>query len=250
VGVFASLVNLRNYAAHPEHYSDQLPPWVVRLLVDVAEITNKLWDHDTDGGRLFPGRVKRELRCAALSPDRTAAVTFGSLAGVAADDRPGDWTFALFLAAAREELVDFDWDQPGTQRFKYQAGFAMTDYPTEQIVAPTSCDEVLRFLDEHDVASMRDAVDFQDRLFFIRCVEGADRPEFPRAAADVATVASTDESARWYVVRADFPMDAWVRIRDRDEEEPAEARGTEIVDDLVGDTAAKNYVSPPDPSSR
>ncbi|MBA2516598.1 MAG: hypothetical protein H0V22_04680 [Solirubrobacterales bacterium] len=80
--------------------------------------------------------------------------------------------------------------------------------------------------------------------------KGAERPEFPRAAADVAAVTSADESTRWYVVRSDFPMEAWLRIRDRDAEEPAEARGTEIVDALLGDTAVRRYVSPAAPSSR
>lgn len=243
VGVFASLVTLRNYAAHPELYSDELPPWVVRLLGDVAEIINKLWGHDTDGGRLFPGPVRRLVRCAALSPERTAAVTFGSLAGVAREQRTRDWTFAIFLAAEREELIDFDLDAPGGQRFTYQPGFQMTNYPAEQLVAPTSVGEVLRFIEDHDVEGMADAVDFQDRLFFIRQVGGSDRPEFPRAASDMARVKTDDDEARWYVIRADFPMDAWVRIRDRGAGEPPEIGATAVVSEVTGDAAAVSYAA-------
>lgn len=243
VGVFASLVDLRNYAAHPELYSDELPPWVVRLLADVAEIVNKLWGHDTDGGRLFPGPVKRVVRCAALSPDRTAAVTFGSLAGIAREERARDWTFAVFLAAEREELVDFDLATPGRHRFTHQPGFQMTDYPAQQLIAPTSLADVLRFIEEHDVEVMRDAVDFQDRLFFIRHVGGADRPEFPRAASDMATVKTDEDEAHWYVVHADFPMDAWVRIRDRGDGEPTESGATAVVAEVIGDAAAASYAA-------
>ena len=241
VGVFASLVNLRNHVAHPESYSDDLPPWVVRLLVDVAEIINKLWGRDTDGGRLFPGPVQRRLRCAALSPDRTAAVTFGSLNGVQTEERTRDWTFALFLAAEREELVDFDWEASGQQRFKHAPGFQMTDYPTDQIIAPTSIDEVLRFISANNVDAMLDRVPFQDRLFFIRLAASTERPEFPRAANDVAKFDKHDADTRWFVVRADFPMDAWVRTRDQPTAKPPQALATEVVATLTGDDEARAY---------
>jgi hypothetical protein len=239
VGVFASLVNLRNYAAHPERYSDDIPPWVVRLLVDVAEIINKLWGHNTDGGRLFPGPVHRHLRCAALSPDSTAAVTFGSLAGVQTEEKTRDWTFAVFLAADREELIDFDWQSSGGQRFKHEPGFQMTDYPAEQIVAPTSLDDVLSFLSAKNLNEVADTIDFQDRLFFVRHY-GAQRPEFPRSLRDMEIVDGQDDSVRWYVVRADFPMDAWVRIRDAVTVEQPPLH-SEIIAELTGDDMARTY---------
>jgi hypothetical protein len=242
VGLFASLVNLRNYAAHPELYSDDLPPSVVRLLLDVAEIINKLWGHDTDGGRLFPGPVHRHPRCAALSPDSSAAVTFGSLTGVQTERKARDWTFAVFLAAEREELVDFDLDGPG-QRFKYEPGFQLTDYPVKRLVGPGHIEDVLRFLAETDVDSMSDVVDFQDRLFFVRRRDGNPRPDFPRAPEDLTVFTEDDDEALWYLIRADFSMDAWLRIRDRQPIEPAEARGTEIVAELVGDEAARAYAA-------
>jgi hypothetical protein len=208
-------------------------------LVDVAEIINKLWGHNTDGGRLFPGPVHRHLRCAALSPDSTAAVTFGSLAGVRLEEQTRDWTFAVFLAADREELIDFDWQSSGGQRFKHEPGFQMTDYPAEQIVAPTSLDDVLSFLSANNPNEFADAIDFQDRLFFVRH-DGTQRPEFPRAPRDMTLVDSEEDSARWHVVRADFPMDAWVRIRDTatDEQPPLHS---EIIVELIGDEAARTY---------
>jgi hypothetical protein len=243
VGVFEYLVNRRNDVAHPEAYADELPPWVARGMADVSEIVNKLWGHDTEGGRMFPGPVHRRLRCAAISPDHTAAVTFGSLDGIQTDERPADWTFALFLAAEREDLVDFDWQAIGNQRFKHEPGFQMTDYPIVQIVAPSRRHELLDFIEQHDVNAYNDAVSFQDRVFFIRSGNGDERPEFPRAASDLARYDDADDSACWHVVRADFPMDAWVRIRDLTENETPVAAGTEIVAQLVGDDAARRYAA-------
>jgi hypothetical protein len=243
VGVFEYLVNRRNDVAHPEAYEDELPPWVARGMADVSEIINKLWGHDTEGGRMFPGPVHRRLRCAALSPDHTATVTFGSLEGIQTDERAAEWTFALFLAAEREELVDFDWQAIGRQCFKHEPGFQMTDYPTDQIVGPAPREEILEFIKDHDVDAHTDAVSFQDRVFFIRSGSGNERPEFPRAACDLASFDDADESACWHVVRADFPMDAWVRIRDLAEDETPVAAGTEIVAQLVGDEAACRYAA-------
>ncbi len=54
VGVFGSIVRVRNYIAHPEGHMVDMPPNVFRFLRDVAEIINRLWGHDTEGGRLFP----------------------------------------------------------------------------------------------------------------------------------------------------------------------------------------------------
>ena len=59
VGVFGSIVRVRNYIAHPEGHMVDMPPSVFRLLRDVAEIINRLWGHDTDGGRLFPKPIPR-----------------------------------------------------------------------------------------------------------------------------------------------------------------------------------------------
>ena len=73
---------------------------------------------------------------------------------------------------------------------------------------------------------------------------GSDRPEFPRGASDMATVKTSDDEVRWYVVRADFPMDAWVRIRDRDDAEPPEIGATAVVMEVIGDSAAVSYAAP------
>jgi hypothetical protein len=66
----------------------------------------------------------------------------------------------------------------------------------------------------YDDQEATDAVAFLDRLFYIRLAPGDSRPEFPRSAAHVLEFGLDDQAALWYVIRADFPMDAWVLVRD------------------------------------
>ncbi len=96
IGVFGSIVKLRNYVAHPEGHMVDMPPNVFRFLRDVTEIVNRLWGHDTEGGRLFPGPIARWARAAAVAPDGRASLTFGSLAQVWAETDRADWTYGSF----------------------------------------------------------------------------------------------------------------------------------------------------------
>jgi hypothetical protein len=59
----------RNHAAHPVGHAINMPVDSARTLRDVAETINKLWGHDTPGGRLFPAPVARQPRVAAVAPD-------------------------------------------------------------------------------------------------------------------------------------------------------------------------------------
>lgn len=241
VGVFGSLVKLRNYVAHPERYRVDMPPNVIRLLRDIAEIINRLWGHDTEGGRLFPTPIRRRPRATALSPDCQAAVTFGSLPLVAAERDKRDWTYALFLAADGEELIEFDWENSGRQRFMHTPGFQMTQYPTELLWGPGSWDELVAVLDDVDEKTPTDVVTFLDRLFYIRVIAGEPRPEFPRSAADVVALDLDDESAVWSVVRSDFPMDAWACVRDLGEARADKPDHAGVVARLVGDQQARQH---------
>lgn len=117
VGTFGSIVRLRNHIAHPEDHSVNMPPNVFRFLRDVAEIINRLWGHDTEGGRLFPTPIGRWARAAAISPDRTASLTFGMVASVRAESGRHDWTYAVYLTARDEELTTTDATYPGHLRF-------------------------------------------------------------------------------------------------------------------------------------
>lgn len=243
VGVFGSLVRLRDYVAHPERHQVDMPPDVIRLLRDIAEIINRLWGHNTEGGRLFPGPIRRRPRAAALSPDRQAAVTFGSLQLVPAERDKSDWTYALFLAADGEELVELDWDKPGQHRFLHTPGFQMTQYPTELLWGPGRQDGLVAVLSDFDDQITTDTVAFQDRTFFIRTTAGSPRPEFPRSPSDVLSLGLNDAAASWYVMCADFPMDAWVLVRDAADTLASRPSRTGFIRRLVGDEAARRYVT-------
>jgi hypothetical protein len=153
-------VTLRNYVAHPEGHMVDMPPSVFRFLRDVAEIINRLWGHDTDGGRLFPRPIPRLARAAALSPDRQATVTSGSLAQLRTESDHRDWTYTVFLAAADEELVDFDSQAPGRQRLAHIPGFQMTNYPVELLWGPGSWNDLIEAANEFSDAAPIDTVKY------------------------------------------------------------------------------------------
>lgn len=241
IGVFGSLVKLRDHVAHPERHRIDMPPEVIGLLQDVAEIINRLWGHETEGGRLFPAPISRRPRAAALSPDRQAAVTFGSLPLVPLERDKRDWTYALFLAADGEELVEFDWESPGHQRFLYTPGFQMTQFPAELLWGPGSQDELIAALQDFNDQTPTDTVAFLDRVFYIRTTEGASRPDFPRSATDVLDLHLDDASAVWYVMRADAPMDAWVLVRDAADMLAQNSRRTGFISRLVGDQQVHHH---------
>jgi hypothetical protein len=240
VGVFGSIVRLRNYVAHPEGHMVDMPPSVFRFLRDVAEIINRLWGHDTEGGRLFPKPIPRWARVAALSPDRCAAVTFGSLAQLRIESDHRDWTYAVFLAAAEEDLVAFDFQSPGHQRFAYVPGFQMTNYPVQLLWGPGPWDDLIQVIDRFSDEAPVDQVTFLDRTFYVRRTsDGA--LEYPRDRSDVLGGNLADESAVWKVLRADFPADAFVAVRDHLDGSAATAGNTTLITRLTGDAAARQH---------
>jgi hypothetical protein len=225
IGVFGSLVRLRNYVAHPVQHTVRMPPQVIDQLRDVAEIINRLWGFDTEGGRLFPGPVRRRPRVAALSSNCDATLVYSSLSAVRTDNDHRDWTYAVFLAADGEELVDFDWAAPGRQRFLHTPGLEMTRYPAECLWGPAGHEQLLRVIDGFNDEDSADEVEFLDRTFYIRGGDAEGRPEFPRTASQVVESGLSDPTAEWHVVRADYPMDAWVLVRDNRASQPKHVVG-------------------------
>ena len=237
VGVFGSITELRNYIAHPERYTLGSPVDAIGMLSDVAEIINRLWGHDTEGGRLFPAPVARRYRCAAISADGTHTMTFGSIGGVPLERDTAGWQYAVFLAADSEDLTGFDWSSPGHQQFTHQPGFQLTTLPTELVWGPGSHAELTADFSRFDRDEPVDHVAFLDRLFFIRTLNGT--VELPRSAADVIDLADGDENAQWCLMRADFPLDAFVFVRDdHGSRDDVFARAT-VIKRLAGDAAAR-----------
>jgi hypothetical protein len=231
VGVFGSIVRLRNYVAHPEGHMVDMPPSVFRFLSDVAEIINRLWGHDTDGGRLFPKPIPRLARVAALSPDRSAAVTFGSLTQLQNEKDHRNWTYAVFLAPAEEDLIALDHQSPGHQRFAY---------PVQLLWGPESWEDLLQVIDRFSDETPVDQVTFLDRTFYVRMTSDGSI-EYPRDRSDVLAAELGDEAAVWTVLRADFPADAFVTVRDQLEGSAANPGNTTLITRLAGDVAARRH---------
>lgn len=243
--VLDALGALRNYSAHPDGSTTDMPPQAARTLNDVAEIINKLWGTDTPDGRLYPTPMRRITRVAALAPGGGGAVTFGSPMGVHASDAPrDDWTYAVFLASEDDELATLNHRQPGTQRFSYTPGFETTRYPCELIWGPGPRSELLPVLSDYEAAE--DTVTHLDRLFMIR--RSADGLEMPRSLADTASTTMIDE-ATWYVVRADDPFDAFHHVREhgpsyrKPERETRVGCGAMFSARLAGDRAARSFAA-------
>ncbi len=87
--------------------------------------------------------------------------------------------------------------------------------------------------------SPTDRVLFLDRTFYLR-VTATGGIEFPRDKADVLITETDDDSAIWHVVRADFPMDALVLIRDGEHRADTDRSPyADVISKLIGDRAAR-----------
>lgn len=115
----------------------------------------------------------------------------------------------------------------------------MTQYPVDLIWGPGPYERLVATLHEFDDEAPTDYVAFLDRVFYIRAVEGAPRPEFPRSAADMLDFRGEDATAIWYVMRADFPLDAWALVRDAADTLALRPEATGLVKRLVGDETAQ-----------
>lgn len=242
VGVFGSIVKLRNHIAHPESHTVDMPPNVFRFLRDLTEIINRLWGHDTEGGRLFPGPVARWARAVALAPEGQGSLSFGSLAQVRAETDSEDWTYAIYLAAAEDELTTIGAPNAGGIGFTHVPGFQMTTYPVELLWGPGARDELIECLDQFSDDSPYDEVPFLDRLFYIRRTN-ATGIEFPRDRDDVLATELDDDTSSWYVLRTDFPIDAYVLIRDSWHAADRELANPAVITELSGDRAARAHAS-------
>jgi len=248
IGVFGSIVKLRNYIVHPEGHMVDMPPNVYRFLRDLTEIVKRLWGEDTEGGRLFPGPIAWWARVAALSSDARASLTFSSLAQIRGETDRADWTYNVYLAAAEEDLIRIGAKTPGGLGFTYVPGFQMTTYPAELLWGPGRWDELVASIGRFSDDSPVDQVSFLDRVFYIRATPDGGI-EFPRDGHDVLATGLDDDLATWHVIRADFPMDAFVFIRDREHVPDPEATRKALTTEISGDRAARAHAAAGTPAA-
>ena len=186
-----------------------MPVDSARTLRDVAETINKLWGHDTPGGRLFPAPVARQPRVAAVAPDGEGGCEMRLEQVPEADECERAYNYAVFLAVEDDRLI-----APGRGGigFTHQPGFQTTRFPCEMIWQG-GWEELTQAIERGTFSGLDDTADHLDRLFLIRVGQG--QIDLARSPADVLAL---DEQPRgqWYAVTADAPLDAWVHVRDHE----------------------------------
>jgi hypothetical protein len=208
----------RNHAAHPVGHTINMPVDSARTLGDVAETINKLWGHDTPGGRLFPAPVARQPRVAAVAPDGKGGCEMRLEQVPEADERERAWTHAVFLVVEGDRLIE---PGRGGIGFVHRPGFQTTRFPCERIWQG-SWEELTQAIEQDSFSGLDDTTDHLDRVFLIRV--GGGRLDLARSPADVLAL-EEQPRGQWYAVTADAPLDAWGHVRDH---EPEVAGGREF----------------------
>jgi hypothetical protein len=208
----------RNHAAHPVGHTINMPVDSARTLHDVAETINKLWGHDTPGGRLFPAPVSRQPRVAAVAPDGEGGCEMRLEQVPEAAGRERAYNYAVFLAVAGDRLIAAG---RGGIGFTHQPGFQTTRFPCER-VWQGSWQQLMQAIGQGSFSGLDDTTNHLDRVFLIRVGQG--QIDLARSPADVLALEEWPRG-QWYAVTADAPLDAWGHVRDH---EPDVASGREF----------------------
>ncbi|MCW3033303.1 MAG: hypothetical protein JWM60_1648 [Solirubrobacterales bacterium] len=158
----------RNHAAHPVGHAINTPVDSARTLGDVAETINKLWGHDTPGGRLFPGPVARQPKVAAVAPDGSGGCQMRLEQVHEADEGERVFNYAVFLAVEAERLIE---PRRGSIGFASVPGFQTTRFPCERIWEG-NWDDLTRAIENGSFSGLGDIADHLDRVFLIRVGQG------------------------------------------------------------------------------
>ncbi len=190
--------SMRNDAAHP-HYHLGMPVDSARTIRDLAEIINRLWGHTTPGGRLYPAPLERQVLIVAWT-GAEQGVTHTLLRDYQLEwfAEPGDWKCIIVRGVFEDEGV-----------WEFDAQFERTNFPAELLWGPGSREDALAWLRE--AAPEHDTVPYLDRLFTVRIHEG--RVSIARRPEVALALPPERRAGRWLLVRADFPLDAFVHGR-------------------------------------
>ena len=200
-------VKFRNRVAHPSYHLS-MPPDSARTISDVAEIINQLWGHLTPGGRLYPAPLERHVFAIAWtngaedpSPLRISASELhllieGSQLPYSVETKK-DSCVIIRAVPDDEEWWEFD---PRYER---------TRFPVQLLWGPGKPEEALQWF--QTVKPQPDSVSYLDRLFVLRIFE--DRASLPRSPEVALGLEGDRRNGKWYVLKADFPLDAFGHVR-------------------------------------
>lgn len=180
----------RNYTAHP-HYHREMPDDAAAEIFHLAALINRLW-----GGQV-PAPIQREPVALAWTD---SMISYGlaenfSLQGL----MPADATCAIVLADPADRTIGDSFD----------ARYAMTARPCDYLWGPGIWDEAVEWL--RDAQPSSDDIMVTDQLFLLRFHDN--RLFMPFIAPVAAGLDSVEQSGSWYLIRADYPHDAFSHMR-------------------------------------
>lgn len=192
-----ALVDLRNHFAHPEGFSVTSPIESARAIRSLAETINHMWGNSTASGDWYPAPIAREVMAFGSSPDGNAwCKCRPHQIGERKDE--ADWNYKLVLGVSYDEgLWDFDTE------------FEASNLPAELLWGPGPGEEALQWFDSEQPNV--DAVDYLDRIFAIRVNEKS--VDLPRRMQVACGLPEERQIGEWYVVKADYPLDAFGHVR-------------------------------------
>jgi hypothetical protein len=187
---------LRNHAAHPAGYVLEGPVQSARMIWDVAEMINRLWEADATGRRLYPEPVRREVMAVGWGGDDGTIVSFH------ADPHRKMPDDAKTYVVVRGVPDDPDLPQ-------YSARYEKTFYPADLLFGPGTWREAQEWLLANNPTA--DAVNYLDRLFAVRERDG--QVDLPRRPSVAAALPEDERSGTWHLLRADHPNWAYAHVR-------------------------------------
>jgi hypothetical protein len=196
-GLVSVYAEIRNSVAHLR-YQLLSPIDSARKISDLAEIINQMWGHSTPGGRLYPAPLEREVVVIAWGDGEFGPTKQQMRADQLIDfHEAGDWTCLVLRAVPHDELWEFD------------AEFERTKFPSELLWGPGSTEDALAWLGAEN--PWGDTVEYLDRLFAVQILDG--KLLLPRRIEITLSLPLDLTAGRWFVVRADFPNDAFASVR-------------------------------------
>jgi hypothetical protein len=191
---------MRNGIAHPA-YQLSVPPESAKSIRDLSEIINGLWGHQTVGGHLHPAPLTREILVIGWGIEDSHPIHTVMRADQLVEDSSGSagWTYLIIRGVTVDDFWSFD------------AQLETTRFPSQHLWGPGNRTPAMNWLAKHEPQA--DSVDYLDRVFAVRAHDGA--VSVYRSAVVVA-LTEEDRHGTWYLLRADFPEDAFNHVRHRE----------------------------------
>ncbi|WP_055469096.1 hypothetical protein [Streptomyces ardesiacus] len=213
-----ALAKLRNHVAHPSGHHVDTPVGAARTVRDLAELINQLWGQATRDGRLYPAPLRREIAVLSWnSSGRTRMEPAGALTAPDSLKDQEDDEYQHLVVRAIPFIPGSRWNDEHWAEF--DTHYETTQFPTEYLWGPGTRAEARTWL-EHERPE-EDSADFTDRVFLVQDHEHLLPPMRPAVAAGLP---DNQRVGTWHAIRADFPADAFVHVRDSGDRSAGHAR--------------------------